>query len=105
VDDQAVDFPAGFFRREDESSDDAFYDWPRNVVHIDDGAIAALGRFYAELLPTRGVLLDLMSSWRTHLPETLASNPELSVVGLGMNAEEMADNPQLDRYLVHNSTI
>lgn len=102
MDDQAVEFPAGFFGREDESPDDAFYDWPRKVVHIDDGAIAALGRCYAELLPSTGVLLDLMSSWRTHLPESLAANPGLTVVGLGMNAEEMADNSQLDRYLVHD---
>ena len=40
--------------REDESSDDRFYAFPRRVVHIDDGAIAALGRLYAEVLPPAG---------------------------------------------------
>ena len=86
------------YAREDESSDDAFYDFPRKVVHIDDGAIVALGRLYTEVLPTGGRLLDLMSSWRTHLPEGFPAE----VVGLGMNAEEMADNPQLARFVVHD---
>jgi len=39
-----------------------------------------------------------MSSWRSHLP------PDLSgyVTGLGMNAEELADNPQLAAWVVHD---
>ena len=69
------------------------------MVHIDDGAIAALGTVYAELLPRAGILLDLMSSWRTHLP---SESPGLDVVGLGLNAEEMSDNPQLSRHVVHD---
>jgi SAM-dependent methyltransferase len=86
------------FSRDDESPDDRFYSFPRKVVHIDDGAIAALGRLYAEVLPARGRLLDLMSSWRSHLPASITGE----VVGLGMNAEEMADNPQLVGYVVHD---
>ena len=40
----------------------------------------------------------MMSSWRSHLPhDGLAS-----VVGLGMNDAEMADNPQLDSFFVHD---
>jgi SAM-dependent methyltransferase len=91
-------FPPAAYAREDESSDDAFYVFPRKVVHIDDGAIVALGRLYTEVLPTGGRLLDLMSSWRTHLPEGFPAE----VVGLGMNADEMADNPQLARFVVHD---
>ena len=87
------------YARDDESPDDHFYSAPRRVVHIDDGAIAALGRLYAEVLPTGGRLLDLMSSWRSHLPEGVRAR---EVVGLGMNAEEMADNPQLTRAVVHD---
>ena len=86
------------FAREDESTDDEFYGFPRKVVHIDDGAIVALGRLYGEVLPTGGRLLDLMSSWRSHLPEGFPAD----VVGLGMNAEEMADNPRLARFVVHD---
>jgi SAM-dependent methyltransferase len=92
-------FPPEAYERDDESADDRFYVVPRKVVHIDDGAIAALGRLYAEVLPAGGRLLDLMSSWRSHLPAGL---PTGEVVGLGMSAEEMADNPQLTKSLVHD---
>jgi ubiquinone/menaquinone biosynthesis C-methylase UbiE len=44
-------------------------------------------------------VLDLMSSWRSHLPEDLRLR---EVVGLGMNAEEMAENPQLTRSIIHD---
>jgi SAM-dependent methyltransferase len=91
--------PPGAYGREDESPDGRFYDFPRKVVHIDDGAIAALGRLYAAVLPGGGRLLDLMSSWRSHLPAELRPG---AVVGLGLNAEEMADNPQLTRAVVHD---
>jgi SAM-dependent methyltransferase len=87
------------YARDDESPDDRFYVAPRRVVHIDDGAISALGRLYAEVLPVGGRLLDLMSSWRSHLPGGLVSR---EVVGLGLNAEEMADNPRLSSSIVHD---
>jgi SAM-dependent methyltransferase len=92
-------FPPAAYAREDEASDLAFYGFPRKVVHIDEGAIAALGRLYADVLPAGGRLLDLMSSWRSHLPDGFRA---AEVVGLGMNAEEMAENPQLTRAIVHD---
>jgi len=92
-------FPPAAYAREDEGSDPAFYEWPRKVVHIDEGAVAALGRLYAETLPRGGRLLDLMSSWRSHLPEGFET---AEVIGLGLNAEEMADNPRLARAIVHD---
>jgi len=51
------------------------------------------------VLPAGGRLLDLMSSWRSHLPGDMRFR---EVVGLGLNAEEMADNPQLTRTIVHD---
>src|SRR2546427_10555763 len=90
-------FSSAAYARDDESSDDRFYVAPRMVVHIDDGAIAALGRLYSEVLPTGGRLLDLMSSWRSHLPERFQAR---EVVGVGLNAEEMTDNPRLTRSIV-----
>ena len=87
------------FKRYDDAADEAFYLVPRRVVHIDDGAIRALTALLTKLLPLSGVYLDLMSSWRSHLPD---SAQPTRVVGLGMNLAEMADNPQLDAYLVHN---
>jgi SAM-dependent methyltransferase len=101
-----MDMPSGdgllsplAFTRDDESPDGDFYSFARKVVHIDDGAIAALGALYAEILPKDGRLLDLMSSWRSHLPQGFGTG---AVVGLGMNAEEMADNPQLAGHVVHD---
>ena len=91
--------PPAAYAREDESGDDEFYEMPRKVVHIDEGAIAALGQLYGDVLPAGGRLLDLMSSWRSHLPAGFRAT---EVVGLGMNAEEMADNPQLTRFVVHD---
>ena len=92
-------FPSDFFDRQDMSDDSFFYSAPRKVVHIDEHAIGALKNVYQELLPVGGIYLDLMSSWRSHYP------PELKptrVIGLGMNAEEMRDNDQLTKYVVHN---
>jgi Methyltransferase domain len=87
------------FGKDDPAPDPLFYTSPRKVVHIDDGAIAAVTQLYRELLPPGGAILDLMSSWRSHLPPEVAY---ARVAGLGMNAEEMRDNPQLTEFLVHN---
>lgn len=92
-------WPPNYFLRVDNSPDENFYHPPRLVVHIDDRAIATLGRILAELLPETGHILDLMSSWRSHLPQTIKPT---AVTGLGMNAAEMADNPQLDDFHIHN---
>ncbi|MBI1846840.1 MAG: methyltransferase domain-containing protein [Candidatus Rokubacteria bacterium] len=92
-------FPPAAYARDDEAPDGAFYLHPRKVVHIDEGAIAALGRFYDEILPAGARLLDLMSSWRSHLPQGFHAR---EVIGLGLNAEEMADNPQLTSHVVHD---
>src|SRR5205823_10852603 len=51
------------------------------------------------VLPRDGRLLDVMSSWRSHLPASVHAR---EIVGLGLNAEEMADNPQLTRAVVHD---
>src|SRR5262249_9825689 len=67
--DDDLGLPPGAFARLDEEDDEAFYEPARLVVHIDDGAIAALTGCYREVLPKGGVvLLDLMSSWVSHLP-------------------------------------
>lgn len=95
-------FPSEYFARQDESDDSIFYMLPRLVVHIDDHAINALKVVFRDILPPGGVYLDLMSSWRSHLPEELKP---ARVVGLGMNAAEMTDNPQLDKHVVHNLNL
>ena len=90
------------FERLDENDDALFYTVPRKLVHIDAGAIAAAGRCIAQTFTPNGVFLDLMSSWRSHLPEGFVKQ---QFIGLGLNAEEMADNPDLDEYVVHNLNV
>ncbi len=91
--------PPQAFARMDESPDEEFYEEPRLVTHIDDRAIAEVTQLYRETLPAGGAVLDLMSSWISHLP------PEMTfgkVVGLGMNEAELKANPRLHAYTVHN---
>ena len=61
--------PSEAFRRYDETPDEDFYKTPRLVTHIDGRAIAAVTQLYREFFPAGGVILDLMSSWVSHLPE------------------------------------
>jgi SAM-dependent methyltransferase len=91
--------PVEAFRRYDETPDEEFYETPRLVTHIDDRAIAAVTQLYKELFPAGGEVLDLMSSWVSHLPE---EGRYRRVVGLGMNEEELKRNPRLDEYVVQN---
>ena len=95
-------FPSEYFSREDESGDGLFYSQPRFVVHIDEFAIAAVGRVFREQIPTGSLILDLMSSWRSHWPK---DHDKDRMVGLGMNDAEMADNPDLDEYVVHDLNL
>jgi len=92
-------FPEDVFRRTDEAPDEEFYRTPRLVTHIDEPAIAAVTQLYRKLFPAGGELLDLMSSWISHLP------PEVEygrVIGLGMNEVELRRNERLDSYIVQN---
>src|ERR1700712_2802676 len=95
-------FPSSFFDRDDPTPDAGFYRSERLVTHIDDGAIAAVGELYAELgidgaapAPTR--VLDLMSSWVSHLRSAPAS-----LVVLGMNDAELAANPRATERIVQD---
>ena len=87
------------FGRDDVTDDSMFYARPRMVQHIDDQAIRVLSDMYAKLLKPDMTILDLMSSWQSHLPENLNLK---SITGLGLNREELEHNPQLDAYTVHD---
>ena len=91
--------PDALFARVDEGDDAHFYQQPRLVAHIDPGTIAALTQYYREVLPDGARVLDLMSSWISHLP---AEARYTSVAGLGMNAAELDSNPRLDVRVVQD---
>lgn len=99
MDDSAPEFPPEAFARLDEEGDAEFYLPVRLVTHIDDNAIAALRDFYGKALEPGADVLDLMSSWVSHLPDEL---PLGEVIGHGMNADELAQNPRLTRWFVQD---
>jgi len=96
------DLPKEAFLRQDESPDELFYSVPRFVTHIDEGAIAAVTQLYREYFPPDSAILDLMSSWVSHLPEEVHYR---RVVGLGMNREELEANPRLSEFVVQNLNV
>ena len=93
------DLPAQAFAKRDPSPDTLFYAAPRFVTHIDDRAIAAVTALYRRSFAPGGRLLDLMSSWVSHLPEDVAY---AEVVGLGLNRAELDANPRLGRRIVQD---
>jgi Methyltransferase domain len=95
----ALGLPHDAFTKLDPEDDEIFYEPPRLVCHIDDGAIAALTGFYRTVLPKGGVLLDLMSSWVSHLPSEIEY---VEVIGHGMNKAELAANSRLSRWFIQN---
>ena len=92
-------FPGDAFTRVDEGDDALFYAPPRLVTHIDGQAIAALSAHYAAVLEPGSDVLDLMSSWVSHLPDDLQLG---EVIGHGMNAQELEANPRLTRHFVQD---
>jgi SAM-dependent methyltransferase len=92
-------------QKQDETDDFIFYSHPRFVKHIDEEAINALKSYYKEVLSLKNsngeqtVILDLCSSWVSHLPKDFTTN---EVIGLGMNEEELKANRQLNTYVIQN---
>lgn len=77
-------------------ADATFYATPRKVGHVDSQARQIISGLYAELLAGKTRVLDLMAGWQSHLPEGM------SATGLGMNEEEMRDNPALNAHVCHD---
>ena len=87
------------FQRQDEADDALFYREPRLVTHIDDAAIASASKFYGDLIAPGSLVLDLMTSWVSHLPAGLQL---AGVAGLGMNEVELAQNPVLTERVIQD---
>jgi SAM-dependent methyltransferase len=101
--DQATDFWSDIpFIRLAPEADEAFYTKPRFVDHLDATARKQVETLYGRLVPPGGKVLDLMTSWKSHLPEDLELH---ALVGLGMNREEMDANPRLSERLVQDLNL
>ena len=92
-------FSKGAFVRNDEGRDPVFYEKARLVHHIDAQARTHVSELYRGILSSDMAVLDLMGSWQSHLPESV---PLSSVIGLGLNGQEMARNRDLTGYKVHD---
>ncbi len=83
----------------DISDDEIFYQQPRYVHHLSDSFRARLTKLYSEYLLKHHVILDLMSSWVSHLPSNIRYK---KVIGHGMNEAELSANKRLDSFWVQN---
>ncbi|MEQ8995360.1 MAG: class I SAM-dependent methyltransferase [Coleofasciculus sp. B1-GNL1-01] len=83
----------------DDTDDTLFYSFPRFVTHVDAGFLDQLTQLYRERLQPHTRILDMMSSHVSHLPDDMEF---AHVEGHGMNEQELARNPQLNHYFVHN---
>lgn len=90
---------AGSRLKIDGADDRNFYDMPRFVKHVDDGFLSGVTELYRQRIKPGGDILDLMSSWVSHLPNDVVYG---RIAGHGMNAAELAKNPQLDEFFVRN---
>ncbi len=98
--DRETDFFSGEpFTRMDARDDALFYNQPRIVHHLDSLAISRIESIYARFIDPGMKVLDLMSSWVSHVPDSLQ---EVSVTGLGLNQEELSQNPRLSAAVVHD---
>jgi hypothetical protein len=86
----------------DTTDDRLFYDQPRFVTHVDEGFIQQLTDLYRDRLKPNSRIFDMMSSWVSHLPDDVQFE---HVEGHGLNAEELARNPQLNHYFVQNLNL
>jgi len=87
------------FERRDTEPDATFYAHPRLVSHIDDTAAGVVGDLYGRLLKSGMRVLDLMSSWQSHVPSDVGLS---ALTGLGLNREELEKNRALTDRVVHD---
>ena len=83
----------------DISDDEIFYQQPRFVHHLSDSFRNRLTSLYSEYILNHYIILDLMSSWVSHLPSNISYK---KVIGHGMNEAELSSNERLDKFFVQN---
>ena len=85
--------------KSDNFDDEIFYQQPRFVHHLSDSFRNRLTSLYSEYLLNHHIILDLMSSWVSHLPSNISYK---KVIGHGMNEAELSSNERLDKFFVQN---
>ena len=85
--------------KEDIADDRIFYKHPRYVNHLSTSFRKRLTSLYSEYLLNHHVILDLMSSWVSHLP---TNKTYKKVIGHGMNEDELSSNKRLNSFWIQN---
>ena len=88
--------------KENNEDDSLFYSIPRFVYHLDENFRSNLTRLYSENISMNAVVLDLMSSWVSHLPYHIKYK---SVIGHGLNRIELERNKRLDSYWIQDLNL
>tara|TARA_Y100001968_G_scaffold332281_1_gene389791 strand:- start:94 stop:744 length:651 start_codon:yes stop_codon:yes gene_type:complete len=83
----------------DDLDDELFYQHPRYVNHLSTSFRTRLTKLYSDYLCKDHVILDLMSSWVSHLPNNTSYK---KVIGHGMNEAELRANKRLDTFWIQN---
>lgn len=89
-------------RKWDSSDDQLFYAEPRFVHHLDGAFRERLTALYRDRIPAHAEVLDLMSSWVSHLPDDVTYG---RVIGHGLNEKELAANKRLDSHWLQNLNV
>jgi len=83
----------------DASDDQIFYQQPRYVHHLSESFRTRLTELYSKYILNHYVVLDLMSSWVSHLPKDIRYK---KVIGHGLNESELSSNNRLDSFWVQD---
>ena len=86
----------------DESNDEEFYKDPKFVYHLDLNFRKYLTNVYTNEINNYSIVLDLMSSWDSFLPE---GKNYKKVIGHGLNKQELEKNKILDSYWIQNFNL
>ena len=93
-------YAKGAFSRQDETDDALFYETDRFVGHLDSEARRTIERLIRTLIVDEdAAILDLMAGWDSHIPKAVKA---ARVVGLGLNENELKQNPALTAYVIHD---
>jgi SAM-dependent methyltransferase len=96
------------FSRLDNSPDSNFYQDARFVEHVDQQAVQLMTDYISNVaIPNQQksngniTVLDLCSSWVSHIDKNAAAKVQ-RISGLGMNAQELQENPILTDFVVQD---
>ena len=85
--------------KSDNNDDSLFYSQPKYVHHLDICFRLRLNELYKKYLTNNSIILDLMSSWVSHLPEDYKFQ---KVIGHGLNRAELESNVRLDSFWIQD---